>query len=746
MKKKEAKKKEISYKKLWKIFFGFWGVVFLFFFLLSCGLLGFMPSFEELENPKSNLATEIYASDGALLGYIGIENRSNIHYEELSPNLVNALIATEDARFREHSGVDLRSLMRVFGKTVLGGDRGSGGGSTITQQLAKNLFPREQKSKIGVIFAKFKEWVVAAKLEHNYSKDEIIAMYFNTVDFGSNAFGIKAASQTFFGKLPSELNVEEAAVLVGLLKAPTAYSPALHPDRSQMRRNVVMSQMVKYGYLEEEEYDKLKEHSINMKNYQPQTHNEGTATYFREFLRSYLKEWCASHKKPNGEPYDIHRDGLKIYTTIDSRMQKYAEAAVKEHLGGYLQPEFFKHCKNMKNAPFTGIPEDKIEGYYLQAMKMSDRYRAMKAEGASKAEIEKAFRTKVKMRVFTWTGEKDTVMSPWDSIRYYKFFLHTGLMSVEPQTGYVKAYVGGINYKYFQYDNVTQGHRQVGSTFKPFVYTIAMQDGNFSPCSLVPNTEICFERPYQADWCPKNSSHDREGEMVTLKWALANSVNYVSAYLMKQHSPESVINLVRRMGIKSPIDPVPAICLGTPDLSVKEMTGAMTTYANKGEYIEPIFVLRIEDNKGVVLQNFVPERNEAMSAVTAATMIDLMRGVVESGTGGRLRYRYGLNYPIAGKTGTTDNNSDGWFVGITPKMVTVVWVGGELRSIHFRSTSMGQGASMALPIWALYMKKVYNDPKIGFYKGDFERPAGYSAPDCSKFYTESENEMTIHDF
>ncbi len=730
------------YSRLWAVLGFIWIGFFLFFSLLSLGLLGFMPSFEELENPKSNLATEIYSSDGSLLGYIGIENRSNIHYKDLSPNLVNALIATEDARFFEHSGIDMRSLLRVFGRTILGGDRGSGGGSTITQQLAKNLFPRERKSKIGVIFSKFKEWVVAIKLEHNYSKEEIIAMYFNTVDFGSNAFGIKTAARTFFDQDPSELSTENAAVLVGLLKAPTSYSPILSPDRSLSRRNVVLSQMVKYNYLDDTEYQKIKDKPIDVSHYHPQSHTEGLATYFREYLRNYLKEWCANHKKANGEKYDIHKDGLRIYTTIDSRMQRYAEQAVAEHMGKFLQPAFFKQCKGMKSAPFTGISEDKIESYYKQAMKSSDRYQQMKRDGYSVKDIEKSFHVRTKMRVFTWQGDRDTTMTPWDSIRYYKSFLHTGLMSVEPKTGYVRAYVGGINYRYFKFDNVTQGKRQVGSTFKPFVYTIAMQDGNFYPCSEVPNTEVCFELPNRPDWCPKNSSHGREGEMVTLKWALANSVNYVSAYLMKTHSPQAVIDLVRRMGIKSPIDPVPAICLGTPDLSVYEMAGAMATYANKGEYIEPAFITRIEDNKGIVLDRFVPIRNEAMSEQTAYLMLELMKGVVESGTGSRLRYRYNLNYPIAGKTGTTDNNSDGWFIGITPNLATAVWVGGELRSIHFRTTDLGQGASMALPIWGLFMQKVYNDPKIKFYKGPFDPPSQNVNVEmnCEKFAEEIKHE------
>ena len=713
--------------------------------MLSYGWFGFMPSFEELENPKSNLATEVYSSDGEILGFIGIENRSNVYFSDLSPNLVNALIATEDVRFYEHSGIDFRSLFRVLGKTIIGGDRSSGGGSTITQQLAKNLFPRERKSKLGLYLSKFKEWVVAVKLEHNYSKTEILAMYLNTVDFGSNSFGIKTAAKTFFDKTPSNLSIEEAATLVGLLKAPTTYSPILNPENSKHRRNVVMSQMVKAGFLTQEEYDKKKDKPIDMRKYSPQTHNEGIATYLREYVRTYMKDWCKKHKKPDGEYYDVHKDGLRVYTTIDSRMQRYAEAAVAEHLGKSLQPAFFKEMKGRKDAPFVNISQDQIDTYMKQAMKQSDRYHNLKAQGLSEKEIRKAFDEKVKMRVFTWRGTRDTVMSPWDSLRYYKSFLHTGLMSVEPGTGHVKAYVGGINYRHFKYDNVTQGRRQVGSTFKPFVYTMAMQDGNLTPCSEVPNSEVCFENADGTDWCPKNSTDKHEDEMVTLKWALANSVNYVSAYLMKQGSPEVVIELARRMGIKSPIDPVPAICLGTPDISVYEMAGAMATYANKGEYVEPIIISRIEDNKGMVLDHFVPKRNEAIDEQTAYMMIELMKGVVSSGTGVRLRYKYGLNYPIAGKTGTTQNNSDGWFIGITPRLATAVWVGGEIRSIHFRSMAQGQGANAALPIWALYMKEVYNDKSINFYRGDFDKP---SVPleielDCDKYQEEinSENDM-----
>lgn len=735
---------------MWRVFGIFWIVVFLFFLMLSLGWLGFMPSFEELENPKSNQASEVIASDGEILGFIGIENRSNVAYDEISPHLVNALIATEDARFFNHSGIDARSLGRVMVKTLIGRNSSSGGGSTITQQLAKNLFPRERKSKLGTVYSKFKEWVVAVKLEHNYSKQEIIAMYFNTVDFGSNAYGIKTASKTFFDKQPSELSVTEAAVLVGLLKAPTTYSPVLHYDNSIGRRNVVLSQMNRYGYLTDEEYENYKKESIDVTHYTPQSHNEGLATYLREYIREYMKDWCKHHRKSDGEKYDVHKDGLKIYTTIDSRMQRYAEEAVRQHLSQEIQPAFFRELKNRNGNPFDGISEEQEQRLLNQAMKQSDRYQNLKSEGMSEKEIAANFKKKVDMRVFAYkTASRphdyvDTVMTPWDSLLYYKKFLNAGLMSVEPGTGFVRAYVGGINYRYFKYDNV-QSHRQVGSTFKPFVYTMALQDLGMYPCTEVPNSEVCFESWSGPDWCPKNSTHERENEMVTLKWALAHSVNWVSAYLMKQGSPEQVVNIARKMGVKSKIDAVPAICVGTPEITVYEMAGAMATFANKGEYVEPIFITRIEDSKGTVLEQFTPKRQDAISEKTAYMMLHLMKGVVQSGTGTRLNYKYHLNEyttNIAGKTGTTQNNSDCWFVGITPKLATAIWTGGELRSIHFRNMTYGQGAAMALPIFGYYMKKIYCDPQLHFPRRDFDTP---SLPldtelDCSRFQQEIEDE------
>ena len=709
-------------------------LIAIFFTMLSFGWLGFMPTFEELENPKANLATEVYADSGELLGYIGIQNRSNVNYKDISQNMINALIATEDARFREHSGIDARSLFRVLTKTILGGHKSSGGGSTLTQQLAKNLFPREKKSAFGTVYAKLKEWIVAVKLERNYSKDEILSMYLNTVDYGNNAFGIKAASHTFFTKLPSELEVEEAAVLVGLLKAPTTYNPVRNPENALKRRNTVLSQMEKYGYLTSEELETKSALPIQLK-YNPQAHDEGIATYFREMLRNYMKDWCKTHYKPNGDQYDVHKDGLRIYTTINYQMQKNAEEAVKEHFK-YLQNEFFKHTKGYRDAPFTGISKADIEKYYLQAMKNSDRYRALKEEGLNDKEIKADFEQKTKMRVFTWNGDKDTVMSPWDSLRYYKHFLNTGMVSIEPQTGHIKVYVGGINYKHFKFDNAKLGRRQVGSTFKPYVYAAAMKDSDLSPCFEISNTPVTFE-DYN-NWTPKNSNKAREGEMVSLKWALANSVNFISAALIKDYTtPQSVINLVKQMGITTPMPAVPSICLGTADLSVMEMAEAMATFANKGVHKEPIFITKICDNKGMVLEVFNTKSNAALDEETAYLVLELMKGVVDSGTGARLRYKYGLRSTIAGKTGTTDNNSDGWFIGINPKLATAVWVGGELRSIHFRSTALGQGASMALPVYGLFMQKCEKNPKLNFYKGDFDRPPSLEIDvDCRNYIQE----------
>ncbi len=733
----ENKKKEKpSFKKtirtLWVIYFAGLFAVILIFFMISRGWLGFMPSFEELENPKSNLASEIYSADDILLGKYFFENRSNVPYRALPENLIYALLATEDIRFRKHSGVDIKGTIAGVVSTIRGKQRGA---STITQQLAKNLFPRgTEMSVVEFILTKLKEWVVAVRLEHNYSKNEIIAMYLNTVSFGGNSFGIKSASKTYFDKEPHELDYQESAMLVGMLRAPTYYSPVRNPERAKQRREVVLSQMEKYDFIAENTYDSLRQMPLDMSKYNMTDHNKGLATYFREYLRIQLHDWCKKHTKPDGEPYDLYKDGLKIYTTIDSEMQINAEKAVVKHLSEDLQPLFFKEQKNRKNAPFYGINQEARDKILTRAMKRSARYYLLKQRGLSEDSIRTIFNKPVKMTVFSYDGDVDTVLSPMDSIRYYKHFLRAGLMSVDPYTGYVKAYVGGPDYEHFKFDQVTSGRRQVGSTFKPFVYALAMQELNYHPCMKVPNVPVTFELPDGSTWTPKNSDDKREGEMVTLKWALANSVNYISAYLMKRMSPQGVINLARKMGVTSPIEPVPAIALGTPDLSVYEMVGAMATFANKGIHIKPMFITRIEDKNGNVIETFIPQQNEAMSAKAAYSMLGLMQGVVDHGTGRRLRFRYNFTHPIAGKTGTTDNNSDGWFMGLTPDLVTGVWVGGEDRSIHFRSTAYGQGANTGLPIWALYMQSLYNSPTVKLSKGDFERPKGVKMEhDCREY-------------
>ncbi|MFW6019955.1 MAG: penicillin-binding protein 1A [Bacteroidales bacterium] len=741
--KKENKKEPIEFKgllrTLWIAYFAGVFLVFLFFFMISKGWLGFMPGFEELENPKSNLASEVYSADNVLLGKYYYENRSNITYDDIPENLINALIATEDIRFYQHSGIDLKGTLAGVISTLRGEQRGA---STITQQLAKNLFPRGQNlSTFQIIMRKFKEWIVAVRLEYNYSKQEIIAMYLNTVPFGGNSYGLKSAAKTYYDKKPIELNTEESAMLVGMLKAPTRYSPVRNPERAKNRREIVLHQMEKYDFIEEAVYDSLRQTSLNMSKYEMEDHKYGLATYFREHLRQDLHKWCENQKKPNGEPYDLYKDGLKIYTTLDSEIQRDAEMAVHKHLGEELQPLFFKLQKNRKKAPFTGISQERIDKIMTRAMRRSDRYYWLDQRGVSQDSIEKIFNTPTEMTVFSYDGEKDTVMTPMDSIRYYKHFLQAGLMSVNPRTGHVKAYVGGVNYKHFQFDHVVSSRRQVGSTFKPFVYALAMEELGYHPCMKVPNVPVTFELPDGTKWTPKNSDDKKEGEMVTLKYALANSINYISAYLMKRVSPQGVINLARKMGVTSPIDPVPAIALGTPDLSVYELVGALSTFANQGVHIEPMFITRIEDKNGNVLESFIPEQNEAMSREAAYRMIELLKGVVDHGTGRRLRFRYNFENPIAGKTGTTDNNSDGWFIGLTPDLVTGVWVGGEERSVHFRRTYYGQGANTGLPIWAIFMKSLYDDPTIKMAKGDFDKPSTETTVfDCEKYHKEKQNE------
>ncbi len=681
---------------------------------------GDMPTFEELENPSTNLASEIISADGKILGTYYIENRSNVSYSELSPHLVNALLAIEDIRFYEHSGIDQRALMRVIFGIVTGNDKG--GGSTLTQQLAKNLFPRgENLSTPQLVIRKFQEWVTATKLEYNYSKEEIIAMYLNTVFYGHNAYGIKKASETFFSIEPKNLNIEQAALMAGVVNAPSRFSPIRNPERALQRRNLVISQMAVYGFITPQERDSISQIPIDMSNFGVLDHNTGQATYLREYLRQTLTEWSKTSKKADGSSYNIYKDGLRIYTTIDSKMQQYAEEAVREHLSLDLQPAFDKHWKGYPNAPFS-LEEEEIENLMTLSMKRSERYRKMRNAGISLDSIKANFNVPTKMTVFSWNGPIDTVMTPMDSMRYYKSFLQSSLMSVESRTGHVKAYVGGIDYRFFKYDHVTQARRQVGSTFKPFLYTLAMQEGEYTPCTTVPNISYSIEMPDGKFWEPRDAGKTMFGEEVTLKWALAHSNNRISTYLMKRFGPEAVIQMARRMGVTAPIEAVPSICLGVCDISLHEMVGAMSTFANQGVYIKPMFITKIEDKNGNVIDYFDTEKVEAMDEVTAYKMIELMKGVVQSGTGVRLKYRYGLRNPIAGKTGTTQNQSDGWFMGITPDLTTGIWTGAEDRSVHFRTIGLGQGSNMALPVWALYMQKVYADSTLNISKGDFEKP------------------------
>ncbi len=705
----------------------FWKIIlfgFLFFALLIAsvgfGLFGTLPSFRDLENPKSNLASEVISSDQAVLGTYYVQNRSNARFKDLSPNLVNALIATEDVRFYQHSGIDLRGTFAIIFYNAIGKKRGS---STISQQLAKNLFPRQRSNMWTIGIIKLKEWLTALKIERNYTKEEIITMYFNTVDFGNNSYGIKSAAKTYFNTTPDKLSIEQAALLVGILKGTSYFSPVRNPERALNRRNIVLDQMNKYGYLDDKEYAELKEKPLELK-YQNPDHNQGMATYFREYLRLELTQWCKENKKPDGTNYDLYRDGLKIYTTINSRMQGYAEQAVKDHLT-YLQGEFFNHWKGR-------VPWGKNEDIIVQALKRSERYLDMKESGASQDSIEKAFNTPVSMTVFSWKGDIDTVMSPLDSIKYYKWFLRSSFMSMDPQTGQIKAWVGGPNYEYFKYDQVKMGKRQVGSTFKPFVYTVAMDNG-WSPCYEAPNLPVVFE-DYN-NWSPKNSDH-KEGGMMTLRMGLANSVNLITAYLMKQIGPQAVVNVAHKMGITSELPPYPSIALGTADVSLYEMVGAYSTYANKGVWTEPVYLMRIEDKNGNVLFEKVPKRVDALNEQTAYLMLYMMKGVTDLGTGRRIRGpRYRIPYPIAGKTGTTQDNSDGWYIGITPNLVSGVWTGAEDRIVHFRSTNLGEGANTAIPIWAMFMKKVYDDPTLQISKGDFEAPKGGLSVeiDCDKY-------------
>lgn len=741
-KNKTKKKRDIKVYLIviWTLFLLFALSVFLLFHGIVHEWFGEMPTFEELENPETNLATEIISADGKLLGTYYIENRSNVSYADIAPDLIHALISIEDVRFYEHSGIDKIALFRVA-KGIATGNSDQGGGSTITQQLAKNLFPRgENLSKSKLVIRKLQEWVTATKLEYNYSKDEIIAMYLNTVFYGHNAYGIKKATETFFGKEPDEITMEEAALLAGVVNAPSKFSPRRHPDNAINRRNLVLKRMETNGYITEAEYDSISQIPIDLSHFGVLDHNAGQATYFREFLRSEMHEWAKTHFKQDGTPYNIYKDGLRIYTTIDSRMQQYAEEAVREHLALDLQPAFYEHWKGDPKAPFVLKDEEEVEKIMMLSMKRSERYRVLKKAGWPMDSIIANFNEPTEMRLFSWDGPIDTVLSPMDSIRYSKFFLQSALMSVETGTGHVKAYVGGDDFRFFQYDHVTQAKRQVGSTFKPFLYALAMQEGEYTPCTKVPNISYSIQLSDGKFWEPKDSGKTKFGEEVTLRWALAHSNNRISAYLMKRFGPEATIQMARRMGVTSDIPAVPSICLGVCDLSLYEMVGAMSTFANKGVYVKPIFITKIEDKNGNVIETFKAEQHEAMDEVTAYKMIELMKGVVYEGTGVRLRYKYGLRNPIAGKTGTTQNQSDGWFMGITPDLTTGIWTGAEDRSVHFKTITLGQGSNMALPIWALYMKKVYSDPTLHISQGDFQKPLSNVDLefDCDK-YDEEQN-------
>ena len=738
--------KRIKFRKtFWKIFKIGLAAVILIFFLISIGWIGYLPEIRELQNPINKSATEIYSSDAQLLGryYKGRDNRVPINYNEIDKDLVNALIATEDIRFYRHSGIDLRGLIRaVFGVLTRSN---AGGGSTITQQLAKQLYSPGAGNIIERAFQKPIEWVIAVKLERMYSKEEIIAMYLNQFDFLNNAVGIKSASHVYFNTPANKLNIQQAATLVGMCKNPSYFNPLRYNERSTSRRNVVLEQMRKAGYLNKSESDSIKNLPLLL-DYKRVDHKEGLAPYFREYLRKVLSakkpvksdyaDWqkemfendkrawendpmygfFEKNKKSDGSKYDIYTDGLKIYTTLDSRMQRYAEESVDQHMQS-IQKQFFREKKGRKYAPFSGdLTSSEIASIMKSAVSQTERYRKLKKEGADKDEIEKSFNTKTEMRVFTYKGWVDTVMTPMDSIRYHKHFLRCGFMSMDPSNGHVKAYVGGPDFSAFQYDMVTLGRRQIGSTVKPYLYTLAMEEG-LSPCDLILNAPITLNTS-SGPWSPRNASSKRVGEMVTLRWGLKESNNWISARLLSQYTPETLVKLMHSSGISGKIDPVVSLALGPVEVSVAEMVDAYTAFPSRGIRVEPLYVTHIEDANGNIIGNFVPKMEEIFSEETASKMIYMLRSVIDDGTGGRVRRVYGLNMPMGGKTGTTNNNSDGWFMGFTPKLVSGVWVGGEERSIRFDSMAQGQGAAMALPIWAVYMKKVLADKQLEYRVGD----------------------------
>lgn len=740
-------------KWFWRTILG--GILFilLLFLLASFGAFGTLPSFEELESPERNTASEVISVDGKTLGKYAYENRTPVKYKDLPENLINALIATEDERFYDHSGIDFRATIRAV--VMLGKD---GGGSTITQQLAKLLFHGEgSRNIVERILQKVKEYVIAIRLERQYTKEEILTMYLNKYDYLNLAVGIRSASRIYFGKEPIDLKIPESAMLVGMLKNASYFNPLKRAELVKNRRNVVLNQMYKNDFITKEQREVFKATPLNL-NVNREGHSDGSATYFREYLRDFMKSWVKNNPKPDGTDYNLQRDGLKIYVTIDSRMQKYAEEAMQEHMAN-LQRVFYKEQKRNKTAPFYALDEKQVAVTMEQAMKRSDRWIRMRKNGASESEIKASFQEKTSMSVFSYKGEIDTIMSPYDSIKYYKHILRSGLLSIEPQTGHVKAWVGGVNYKHFQFDAVKQQKRQVGSTFKPFVYAAAINQLKLSPCYKLPNTPytVLKEKYDMAqDWTPKNSDNKYGGEL-TLKKALANSINVITVKLIDMVHPKTVVNFANSIGIESEIPEVPSIALGSVDLSLYEMVGAYATFANKGLRIEPMVLMRIEDKNGLVLEQFMPNSKEAISEESAYVITNLLEGVTESGSGIRLRtkgatyadnmvtgYPYGFTNPIAGKTGTTQNQSDGWFMGMVPNLVTGVWVGGEDRAVHFAGLSKGQGATMALPIWGLYYKKLYADPTLNVSKGDFERPEILTIEtDCSKGNIDATSDLKL---
>ena len=761
------------FKKYWKFFVIFWSVVlvgiigvFVFFWLISAGKLGFMPTFEELENPNNRFASEVYFADGPIMNrYFEKENRKYIEYREIPQSVIDALIATEDVRFYDHSGVDVRGLFRVA-KGLLTANTSAGGGSTISQQLAKMLFPRESDLNVfELAIRKFREWVIAVRLEKSYTKEEILTMYLNKYDFLNLAVGISSAADIYFQVPLDSLKVEQAAMLIGMAKNSSYYNPVRRPELTLNRRNVVLSQMYKYDKITREECDSLKKLPLGL-NFKRVDHKEGLATYFREYLRLFMTAnkpdrkryrdlsqfrldsivwetnplygWCKKNVKVDGSHYDLYSDGLKIYTTLDSRMQKYAEEAVREHLSQDLQPLFDKEKVKKLRPPFSNdMTPAEIEEVLDRSIRQSERYRVLSKQGMSFDEIRKTFDQPLEMQVFTWSGIRDTVMTPLDSIKHYKSFFRSGFMVMQPQTGYIKAYVGGPDYRYFMYDMVSAGKRQVGSTIKPILYTLAMQEG-LGPCDKVPNIPQTFILPTGEPWSARGGTK-RQGEMVTLRWGLANSENNISAWVLKQFTPEAVAQMAHKMGITSFIDPVPSVFLGTAEITVKEMVAAYSIFANKGVYNSPLPVCRIEDKYGNVLQEFRPESREVITENTAHLMCNLLEGVVNSGTGVRLRYKYKLTNPMGGKTGTTQQHADGWFIGVTPDLVGGVWVGAEDRSIHFQNLANGQGANMALPIWAKFLQKAYADSGLKMSGRPFDRPAGISKRlDCDETISEAE--------